>query len=908
MGQTSAHSNPQEQSGIEHYLALGHTPMMAQYHTLKDAHAGCLLFYRMGDFYELFYEDAEIAARTLDITLTKRGKSNGDDIAMCGVPFHACGPYLAKLIRAGHKVAVCEQTETPDEAKARTKREGKPASKALVNREVVRIVTQGTLTEDDLLEAKSNNFLAAIASHEKDYALAWVELSTGAFSVQCLAQKDITGALAALNAGEILLREDLAAALKDMSAQNPGLFTVQPNQMFEISGAEEFLRQVFDVGSMESFGNFSPAETAACGALVKYIERTQKGKIPHLTPPRQVLQNAVMHIDAATRRSLELTRTTSGERSGSLLEAIDYTLTNAGGRLLQTQLSAPSTHLPEITERLNRIECLINDPNLHLKLQDHLRATPDIERALGRLSADRGGPRDLGVLMGGLVQAELIRAQLQIDETARSVFKKPLEFLSQVPQLAALQDTLKQALSETQPMLSRDGGFIAKGFNAQLDNFKLLKDESRRLIANLQEKYQSDTGIDKLKITFNNVLGYFIEVNAKNGDTLMALAKDGVSPYIHRQTMANAVRFTTGELAELERDITQASDKALALELEIFEALRQSVIALATPISALAGALAQIDVAASHGALAREMRYNRPELTQGLDFEIKGGRHPVVERALQKQSAAFVPNDSALGEGQRLWLLTGPNMAGKSTFLRQNALIGILAQIGSFVPAQHARLGLIDKLFSRVGASDDLARGQSTFMVEMVETAAILNQATERSLVILDEIGRGTATFDGLSIAWACVEYLHEANKSRCIFATHYHELTSLAAKLPNLACHSMAVKEWKGDIVFMHSVTKGAADRSYGIHVAKLAGIPTPVLQRAQQVLAQLEQGGNSGKAAATLTNDLPLFTNAMQESKQNTFTPSQALATLKDLNPDTLSPREALDMLYRLKTESAD
>ncbi|MAE50577.1 MAG: DNA mismatch repair protein MutS [Micavibrio sp.] len=879
--------------------------MMAQYHTIKDAHPGCLLFYRMGDFYELFYADAETAAAVLDITLTKRGKSNGDDISMCGVPFHSYGPYLAKLIRNGYKVAICEQTETPDQAKSRAKKEGKPASKALVNREVVRIVTQGTLTEDELLEAKSNNYLAAYAEFAEECALAWVELSTGAFSVQRTNRKNALSALSALNASEVLIKEDLPETLKELHNLTPCLFTPQPASVFDSAGAKQFLQEIYHVGTMDSFGDFSKGEISAAGALLKYIERTQKGKIPHLSKPRQITGHAIMHIDLATRRSLELTRTSAGERKGSLLDAIDHTLTNAGGRLLQSHLASPLTDIHAINARLSRIEVLLNQPEARDNLSRELRTTPDIERALGRLSADRGGPRDLSMLRDGLTQAEIIRAALQRSAELRQVFEPQLKSLTQKPQLVNLQDRLKQAIGETPPMLARDGGFIQTGYNEQLDRFKILKDESRRLIASLQKKYQDDTGIDKLKISFNNVLGYFIEVNARNGDALMARARDEQSPYIHRQTMANAVRFTTGELADLERDITQANEKSLALELEIFESFRREIIDNANDIADIARALADIDVAASHAQLSQEMNYTRPHLNSRTDFFITAGRHPVVEKALQNQSESFVPNDTDLGSGHRLWLLTGPNMAGKSTFLRQNALIAILAQIGAYVPADHAEIGIIDKVFSRVGASDDLARGQSTFMVEMVETAAILNQATEKSLVILDEIGRGTSTFDGLSIAWSCVEYLHDISKCRCVFATHYHELTNLSAKLDNLSCHSMEVKEWKGDIIFMHSITSGAADRSYGIHVAKLAGLPGGVLSRARQVLAQLEQNGHSGAAGSALSDNLPLFDMALHDHNQDKLpnTQSDLAAKLRAINPDELSPRHALEALYELK-----
>lgn len=893
--------------------------MMAQYHALKEAHPDCLLFYRMGDFYEMFYEDAEIAARVLDITLTKRGKSNGDDIAMCGVPYHSYGPYLAKLIRAGHKVAICEQTETPDEARERTKREGKPASKSLVNRDVVRIVTQGTLTEDELLDAKSNNYLAAVAqARDGSCALAWVELSTGAFSVQAIQQKNIASALSALNPSEILIEcapqqganTGAKSTLMDtltlggFQESNAGLLTLQPPSLFDSDNAYDTLKRIFALGTLDAFGDFSKAELSAAGALAQYIHRTQKGKIPYLARPRQVTSGAVMQIDSATRRSLELTQTMTGERKGSLLDAIDYTLTSAGGRLLQAHLSNPATDLSTIGARLDCAQILIGEPQLHQHLCDILKTVPDMERCIGRLTAGRGGPRDLLMIREGLIQSEFIRAALQSHPDTRTIFADQLAALTQRPEIAALQDTLKLALQDNAPMLARDGGFITRGFDVQLDKFKMLRDESRRLIAGLQTKYQQDTGLDKLKISFNNVLGYFIEVSAKNADAMMGQSKGAPGAYIHRQTMANVVRFTTGELAELERDITQAGEKSLALELEIFENLRQRIEDNAEALGGIARALAQIDVASSHAILARDHHYARPVLDHSLSFAIEGGRHPVVEKARKAAALDFMPNNTDLGAGHRLWLLTGPNMAGKSTFLRQNALIGILAQIGAFVPASAAHIGLIDKVFSRVGASDDLARGQSTFMVEMVETAAILNQATERSLVILDEIGRGTATFDGLSIAWACVEYLHNISQSRCLFATHYHELTALSAKLDNLSCHSMDVREWKGDIVFLHSVKSGAADRSYGIHVAKLAGIPAPVLTRAQQVLAQLEQGGHSGKASRNLADDLPLFTMA-QDDPPPRPDPQHAeiIEKLEQVDPDSLTPRDALDILYALK-----
>ena len=883
------------------FLAEGHTPMMAQYMAIKARYPDALLFYRMGDFYELFHDDAIAAAETLDITLTKRGKTDGDDIPMCGVPFHAYEPYLAKLIRAGYKVAICEQTETPEQAKARAKKEGRPASKALVNRDVIRVVTQGTLTEDSLLDARENNYLSALCDVGGQFGLAWTDLSTGAFTVQPVLKDQIQTALERISPKEIIIPDTLAESLKD----DPRI-TSQAKSLFDSQNAQKKLEKIFGVGTLEGFGGFSRAEIAAAGALIDYIERTQIGKIPYLEKPRQISNGANMEIDAATRRNLEITRTQTGERKGSLLATIDRTITGPGARLLQACLSAPLTDLNEINTRLNRTQLFVTESGLRDLLRDQLKSMPDMERALSRLSVGRGGPRDLAMIRDGLTQIETIRATLQNQSEAKTILADLLDDLKNERIISDLHDKLTSAIIPEPPMLARDGGFIATGFFKKLDELKTLKDESRRLIAELQGKYQKDTGIDGLKIKFNNVLGYFIEVTSKHGDKMMNLGAqdDKASPYIHRQTMANAVRFTTTELAELERDLSSAGEKALAIELEIFDELTANTVVLSEEIGTRARAIATLDMAAALAQLASDQNYARPILDDSLAFDITDGRHPVVEAALSKSHESFVPNNCNLAPEDHLWLLTGPNMAGKSTYLRQNALIAILAQTGSFVPAANAHIGIIHRVFSRVGASDDLARGRSTFMVEMVETAAILNQATDKSLVILDEIGRGTATFDGLSIAWACVEHLHDVNKCRALFATHYHELTSLTARLNALSCHSMQVKEWKGDIVFLHSVAEGAADRSYGIHVAKLAGLPEAVITRAQSVLDMLQTGEQSGNLAK-LADDLPLF--SMQDSApQETISP--VLEKLETINPDELSPREAMDILYALKSLSTE
>ena len=877
------------------FIAQGHTPMMAQYHAIKEQHPECLLFYRMGDFYELFYDDAIKASETLDITLTKRGKSQDTDIAMCGVPFHSYEPYLAKLIRHGYKVAICEQTESPAQAKARAKKEGKPASKALVNREVVRIVTQGTLTEDNLLEARENNYLCALSEIAGQFSLAWVDMSTGAFNVQAVLEKDLGTAIDRISPRELLAPDKFLQKNNILATQTQT--TPLSNSLFDSTNAQKRLEDIFGVGTLDSFGAFSRAEISAAGTLIDYIQRTQKGKIPHLMRPEQISSGSVMEIDGATRRNLELTRTLNGDRKGSLLSCIDRTITGAGARLLQTRLAAPLSDLNAIQKRLATVNEFYTQEDLRDHLREHLKQTPDMERALARLSVERGGPRDMGAIRQGLKISETIHATLL--QTKSAALTPITNNIKQSAELKSLADLLTASLKDDLPFLERDGGFIRQGYHPKLDELKTLRDDSKQHIAALQAKYRDMTGIDTLKVSYNNVLGYFIDVTARHADKLMVKKEDGGTdnPFIHRQTLANNVRFTTAELSELERDLSSAADKALALEQEIFSQLVQKINTQSQTISIIATALAQLDVSAGLAVLAREENYTCPQIDDSLGFNIQGGRHPVVEHALQKQGESFIPNDCTLDPEKRLWLLTGPNMAGKSTFLRQNALIAIMAQMGSFVPAEHAHIGMIDRVFSRVGAADDLARGRSTFMVEMVETATILNQASERSLVILDEIGRGTATFDGLSIAWACVEQLHEVNKSRALFATHYHELTTLQDKLEQMRCYSLQVKEWKGDIIFTHDVKEGTADKSYGIHVARIAGLPDNVIARAGDVLNHLSQSKN---VKDTLSSDLPLFTTTAQKTPPQKSKIDEKLETI---NPDTLSPREALDILYSLK-----
>ena len=861
------------------------TPMMAQYLDIKRAHPDYLLFYRMGDFYEMFFEDAALAAKALDITLTKRGRHLGDDIPMCGVPVHAADAYLARLIRQGFRVAVCEQTEDPVEAKKR-------GGKSPVRRAVIRIVTPGTLTEDTLLDARRHNYLAALAEAGTGLGLAWLDLSTGEVATQEVAPAALAAALARLKPGELLVSERFLARAEffELWVEWKGALAPLPNPRFDSEAGRRRLEALYGVRTLDAFGAFGRAEVAAAGALVDYVELTQQGKLPPLQRPRRIGAGAFLEIDAATRRNLELAETLTGERQGSLLALVDRSLTGAGARLLAERLAAPLTDVLAIDARLDAVACFASDERLREGLRARLRRTADMARAMARLGVGRGGPRDLAALRDTLVETAELRLLLQKSTALPEELARAERDLGEH---SVLVDRLRRALAEELPLQARDGGFIARGYAPELDELRSLRDESRRMVAELQARYCAETGVPSLKIRHNNIIGYHIEVNPSHAGKLG-------ERFIHRQTLASAARFGTVELGELESRISSAADKTLALELRHFEDLAGEALARGEAIASAGAALAVLDVTAGLAELAVEERYCRPVITESAGFRVEEGRHPVVEAALKAQSQAFVGNNCALEAGQRLWLLTGPNMAGKSTFLRQNALIAILAQMGSFVPAKATELGVVDRLFSRVGAADDLARGRSTFLVEMVETASILNRATERSLVILDEIGRGTATYDGLSIAWATLEHLHEVNRCRALFATHFHELTALASKLADLACHTMRVKEWQGDVVFLHEVAPGAADRSYGIHVAKLAGLPGPVLARAEEVLKILEQGEQGG-ALARLAEDLPLFSAARAAPPKPKISP--LAEELGKIRPDELSPREALELLYRLK-----
>jgi DNA mismatch repair protein MutS len=871
------------------------TPMMAQYLEIKAANPDCLLFYRMGDFYELFFADAEVASHALGIVLTKRGKHEGEDIRMCGVPVERADDYLNRLITLGHRVAVCEQIEDPAEAKKR-------GAKSVVKREVIRLVTPGTITEERLLEPGRARLLVAVQRIRANdarwtYGLAALDLSTGAFSLLEADEAGLAAELARLEPSEIVAAQTVydEPPFQRLIAEMRVPATPMAREVGDGAAAERRVCEFYGVETLDGYSAFTRAEIAAAALALAYVKRTQFEARPALSPPTRRARGASLEIDPATRANLELTRTLNGAREGSLLATIDLSVTPAGARLLAERLASPLTDAAAISERLDAIGFLVEAAPTREALRRELAHAPDFVRALSRLSLDRGGPRDLAAIRDGVAAAA---ALARILEGEADLPPELMRFTAHLrADCSALERDLEAALAEDLPLVRRDGGFVRAGASGPLDEARALRDESRRVIAEMQASYADEAGVRQLKIKHNNVLGYFIEAPQAQGEQLLKAPLNAT--FIHRQTMAGAMRFTTSALVDLEARIASAADRALKLELDIFERLREASLAKAEALRGFGAALAGIDVAAGLAELAVKRNWTRPLVDASLAFKIEGGRHPVVEAALKAAGEPFVDNDCDLSgeipEGGRIAVVTGPNMAGKSTYLRQNALIALIAQMGSYVPAARAHIGIVDRLFSRVGAADDLARGRSTFMVEMVETAAILNQATHCSLVILDEIGRGTATFDGLSIAYACVEHLNAVNRSRALFATHFHELTGLAETLPRLVNLTMRVSEFKGSLVFLHEVVAGAADRSYGIQVAKLAGLPATVIKRARKVLADLEASRPSGTLDV-----LPLFS---YEPPPQAPARDPLREALHALDPDALSPREAQAALYELK-----
>ncbi|WP_296721403.1 DNA mismatch repair protein MutS [Erythrobacter sp.] len=865
--------------------------MMAQYLALREEAGDALLFYRMGDFFELFFDDARAAAQILDIALTTRGEHNGQPIPMCGVPVHSAEGYLARLIKAGCRVAIAEQVETPDEAKARAKREGTPSSKALVGRAIVRLVTAGTLTEEALLNPRRANVLVALAELRGTIGIAACDVSTGAMVLEECAPAMLGAALARITPSEVVVPEDWET--EALGATDEAI--LRPRSTFASDSGAERLKAVHGVATLDAFGEFTRAMLAAAAGLIAYLDHAGRGKLPLLLPPVLRAGAAGMAMDEATRASLEILESTTGARAGSLIGAVDRCITGAGSRLLAEDLSAPLLDRAAIEARLAMVQFWRDRPIERAQLRDALRAIPDLGRALGRVVAGRGSPRDLGQLRDGLTEA------MRLHHWLSGAPDKPAlldEVLTRLIGHGALTDLFSRALVPSPPTERGNGGYIADGYDAGLDELRATSGDARRAIAAMEARYREDTGIATLKIRHNGVLGYFIEVAARHADRLMAPD----SSFTHRQTMKDAVRFNSLKLHEEAGRIAEAGGHALAAEEAHFEELVGEVVAAREAIAATAAALARIDVAAAIAERAGEGDWCRPEIAEDTALAITGGRHPVVEAALAKAGDRFVANDCTLGTANRLWLIGGPNMGGKSTFLRQNALIVLLAQAGCFVPATSARIGLVDRLFSRVGAADNLARGRSTFMVEMVETAAILAQTTQRSFVILDEVGRGTSTYDGLALAWAVAEAVHSRIACRCLFATHYHELARLAETCEALSLHHVRAREWQGDLVLLHELAEGPADRSYGLAVARLAGVPAAVVERAKSVLEKLEATREATGGIAAGLGDLPLFA-ALRPEPAPASAEQQLAEVLRAADLDALTPREALDLLYEWK-----
>ena len=861
------------------------TPMMEQYLTIKNKHKDALLFYRMGDFYELFFEDAIAASKALDITLTKRGKTNGMDIPMCGVPFHSADNYLPKLIKKGFNVAVCEQTETIEEAKSNLK-------KGPLKREVVRIISPGTLTEDNLLDRNANNFLGAISDVNGSISISWVDVSTGCFKSRNLQKENnqkqlLTNLLLRMNFSEILVSD--AMELNIISEEWHSIIKKQSSSLFHYSSCLQQICSYFSIMSLEGIGKFSDGEVIAAGVLLSYLKLTQCGKLPILSMIQNESENNFLEIDYFTQKSLEILSNLSGETNGSLIISLDETKTAGGARLLKQRITEPFYKVVEIEKRYNLINWFLNNDIDIFKLQNNLENTPDIERSLSRISLLRGSPKDLSILCDGLLNVKQIYEIIILFKDRLNQAPLLNNILNQISVDYSLFEDIKNSLKKDLPLSTKEGGFIRDGYDDNLDKLRNLRNNELEEITKLQNKYSDLTNVNSLKIKYNRMLGYHIEVRAVHDKSLRD--KD---IFIHRQTTAQTSRFTTIELNEAENQLINSYDKSISIEMDIFKNFTNEIINEGKKILDIASAISELDIGIMVVKQSKDRGYVCPKILENKTLEIIEGRHPVVETQMKLSENSFISNDCILNKDDFLWLITGPNMAGKSTYLRQNALIVIMAQAGLFVPAKEANIGVCDKIFSRVGASDDLAKGQSTFMIEMIETSLILNTASEKSLVILDEIGRGTATFDGLAIAWSVLDYLHNKIKPRTLFATHYHELTSLKEDLNHLSCHKMSIKEWNNSIIFMHKIIEGEADKSYGIHVAQLAGLPFEVIKKATQLLSKLE----NNKDNSYLKKSDNLDDNYSNINENQIF-----FKEFDNINVDDISPREALDILYKLK-----
>jgi DNA mismatch repair protein MutS len=867
------------------------TPVMKQYLEIKFANFDCLLLFRMGDFYELFYEDAITASRILGIALTKRGRNGEEEIAMCGVPHHALENYLNKLLEDGFKVAICDQLETPEEAKKRS------GYKAVVKRDIVRIITPGTIIEESLLDSKEPHYLASVVINKNLASICYVDLSTSEISVIKVMENEIINELARIKPREILLGESFRSSPLAISITS-GLnlrISYQVDSFFAEPKSLKNILNFYSIKALNAIGDLGTEQICAIGSILEYLSITQKERMPKLPKPKILNYHKFMNIDAATRRNLELNIAPGGGNRGSVFYSIDHTISKAGSRLLYSYLGAPLTDIEKINQRLEVTDFFYKNMDLTNSIRAALKKTGDLERCLARLGMGRSTPYDLLGIKQIIETAELIRA----DFVQKAGINLPSLIEKLIKPLLGhdnVHDIIGQSIKEDALNNLANGGIIKHDFHPKIKELHDLIDNGRDHIERLKDRYRSETGIDSLKITHNNVIGLFIDITSRHSEKITD------PKFIHRQTTANSVRYTSLELQELESKMVGAKVQVIAFEKEIYDQICQQVLANHELLCKLAQSLARLDVFCNFAHLADEKEYVRPLITDDTRFEIIEGRHPVVEDSLKKNHEAFISNDCTLLGNDRIWLITGPNMAGKSTFLRQNAIIAILAHIGCFVPAKKAGIGVIDKIFSRIGSGDDLTKGQSTFMVEMLETSAILAQGTPKSLIILDEVGRGTSTYDGVAIAWSVLEHIHDKLKSRCLFATHYHELTAMEDILPALRNYTIAIDENNGKILFLHKIIKGAADRSYGVHVADLAGLPKSVIRRASELLKKFEKDSTTSnkKIMQGESHNLNLFdiqpTLISNES-------GKLLEAFKEIDPDKLTPREALDALYKLK-----
>ena len=878
------------------------TPMMKQYDQAKEACGDALLFFRMGDFYELFHEDAKTAAKVLGLTLTSRDKT-ANAVPMAGFPHHQLDGYMGKLIKQGFRVAVCEQVENPKDAKG------------LVKREVTQVVSPGTVTDQNLLDPATSNYLVSLyrfdakgknkqrtskrgnsTAGDSQFGIAWADSSTGRFCVTVVPSAQVVDLLSRLNASEILVPQG-QQELADHAPNSKTMVTVRPDWSFATAAATDLLKTQFQVASLEGFGieEFGPAAVGAAGALVDYLKETQKSTLEHFDKLQPYRQSQFVEIDSATWRSLEISRTIrGGDREGSLLGVIDRCKTPMGSRLLGEWLCNPLTQLDAIEYRLDAVEELISDQKLRTGIRDYLREVYDLQRLLARVATGRTSPRDLSFIAKTLAALPRVKAKLA---ARKSKWLCQLEL--DLDLCVDLRAELERALIESVPVTIKDGGFIKDGYNAELDSLRKLAAGGKQWIAKYQQTICDETGIPSLKVGYNKVFGYYLEVTHTHRDKVPA-------DFIRKQTLKNAERFITPELKEYEEKVLSADSQADELEQKLFDRLRELVRAQTARLKSNAGIIATLDAVCGMAQLAVEQAYSRPTMVEDSVLSIHEGRHPVLD--IIEPLGAFVPNDTTVDDDSGiLHLITGPNMAGKSTYIRQVALITLMAQVGSFVPAKSATVGIVDKIFARVGASDELTRGQSTFMVEMTETARILNTATPRSLVILDEIGRGTSTYDGVSLAWAIVEYLHDQIGCRTLFATHYHELTELETDFTGVCNYNVAVKEWDEKIVFLHKIVRGGADKSYGIHVARLAGVPKWVNQRAERILEKLESTSQAEENRENLKASSQSRSSSSTEIQMTLFgSPTHPLVDkIKALDANNLTPLNALEMLHQWKDD---